>query len=40
MKYLKIFSLVVLSVCMIVLAGCGEEEKYNTAKNEVLTLMD
>ena len=39
MKYLKIFSLVVLSVCMIVLAGCGEE-KYNTAKNEVLTLMD
>ena len=26
MKYLKIFSLVVLSVCMIVLAGCGEEE--------------
>ena len=40
MKYLKFFSLVVLSVCMIVLAGCGEEEKYNTAKNEVLTLMD
>ena len=32
--------LLVLAMCVVLLAGCGEEEKYNTAKNEVLTLMD
>ena len=32
--------LLVLAMCLVMLAGCGEEEKYNTAKNEVLTLMD
>ena len=40
MKRLRILMLLVLAVCVVMLAGCGEEEKYNTAKNEVLTLMD
>ena len=26
-------------MCIMLLAGCGEQEKYNTTKNEVLTLM-
>ena len=40
MKRLRILMMLALTLCIMVLAGCGEEEKYNTAKNEVLTLMD
>ena len=40
MKRLRILMLLILAMCVMMLAGCGEEEKYNTAKNEVLTLMD
>lgn len=40
MKRLRILMMLALTLCIMVLAGCGEEEKYNIAKNEVLTLMD
>lgn len=40
MRRLRILMMLALTLCIMVLAGCGEEEKYNTAKNEVLTLMD
>ena len=39
MKRMKILLLLVTAMCIMLLAGCGEQEKYNTTKNEVLTLM-
>lgn len=36
---MKILLLLATAMCIMLLAGCGEQEKYNTTKNEVLTLM-
>lgn len=38
-KYIKVILVSLLSIFILLLAGCGEEEKYNKAKNEVLQMV-
>lgn len=39
-KYIRILLVVMMSLMVLALAGCGEEDKYNQTKTEVLTMVE
>lgn len=39
-KYVRILLVAMMSLMVLALAGCGEEDKYNQAKAEVLTMVE
>ena len=39
-KYVRILLVAMISLMVLALAGCGEEEKYNKEKAEVLSLVE
>lgn len=39
-KYVRILLVAMMSLMVLALAGCGEEDKYNQAKTEVTTMME